>query len=230
MAAIRHLLAARANVLHEGKRTTIDGTQLVLDDIVLLEAGDKFPADLRLVTAHGLSVQEGILTGESVPVEKQTQTVPENAALGDRSCMVYSGTLVSAGQGKDLSVAAIPEGLPAVLTITLAIGVQAMARRNAIVRRLPARETLGAVSVICTDKKGTLTRNEMMVASVLTLRHLLTVEGSGYKPKGALKLEETQIEPYSLLSFGPMIFGQIRRYRSRQSCTLWVGLAIAGER
>lgn len=266
MDAIRHMLAPRANVIRGGERVTVDGEQLVPGDIVLLEAGDKVPADLRLLIAHGLSVQEAILTGESVPVEKHTQSVVEDSPLGDRSCMTYSGTLVTNGQGKGvvvatgsgteigrisgllsevealttplvaqmgvfakwltifilviaavllafgyfvahydftemfmavvgLSVAAIPEGLPAVLTITLAIGVQAMARRNAIVRRLPAIETLGSVSVICTDKTGTLTRNEMMVASVLTHRHLFTLEGNGYEPKGALKLDDAHVSP-----------------------------------
>ncbi len=227
MEAIRHMLAPRANVMRNGARTSIAGEQLVPGDIVLLEAGDKVAADLRLLSAHGLSVQEAMLTGESLPVEKHTEAVAAQAAIGDRSCMAFSGTLVSSGQGKGvvvatgkdteighisgllaevqmlttplvkqmgafsqwltifillisvlliiygyfvghhefsevfmtvvgLAVAAIPEGLPAVLTITLAIGVQAMARRNAIVRRLPAIETLGSVSVICTDKTGTL--------------------------------------------------------------------------
>ncbi len=266
MDAIRHMLAPQANVIREGERITIDGEQLVPGDIVLLEAGDKIPADLRLLISHGLSVQEAILTGESIPVDKTNQAVAEQSALGDRTCMAYSGTLVTSGQGKGvvvatganteigrisgllskvealttplvaqmgvfakwltafilaiatvifafgyfvteyafseifmavvgLSVAAIPEGLPAVLTITLAIGVQAMARRNAIVRRLPAIETIGSVSVICTDKTGTLTRNEMMVASVLTSQHLFDLEGIGYEPKGALKLNNAHQSP-----------------------------------
>lgn len=266
MEAIRQMLAPRANVLRGAERMTIEGENLVPGDIVLMEAGDKVPADLRLLTAHGLSIQEAILTGESVPVEKNIDPVAAIAPLGDRSCMAFSGTLVTSGQGKGvvvatgantnigcisgllaevemlttplvaqmgvfakwltlailllatlllgygylvnqyhfaeifmavvgLSVAAIPEGLPAVLTITLAIGVQAMARRNAIVRRLPAIETLGSVSVICTDKTGTLTRNEMMVVSVLTHRHLFTLEGDGYTPKGAIKLENSLVSP-----------------------------------
>lgn len=266
MDAIRHMLAPHANVLRGGERISIDGEALVPGDIVLLEAGDKVPADLRLISAHGLQIQEAILTGESVPVDKHIKAVAADVPLGDRSCLAFSGTLVTSGQAKGivvatgknteigrisgllsevetlttplvtqmgvfakwftililiiaalllgfgyfvehydftemfmavvgLSVAAIPEGLPAVLTITLAIGVQAMARRNAIVRRLPAIETLGSVSVICTDKTGTLTRNEMMVASVLTPDHLFTLEGNGYAPQGALKLEETDVSP-----------------------------------
>jgi magnesium-transporting ATPase (P-type) len=266
MEAIRHMLAPHANVVRGGERHSIEGEALVPGDIVLLEAGDKVPADLRLLTAHGLSVQEAVLTGESVPVDKHVEPVAEDAPLGDRACMAFSGTLLTSGQGKGvvvatggrteigrisgllsevetlttplvaqmgifakwltvlilmiaallltyeyfvghrdftemfmavvgLSVAAIPEGLPAVLTITLAIGVQAMARRNAIVRRLPAIETLGSVSVICTDKTGTLTRNEMMVASVLTHSNLFTLEGTGYEPRGALKLGEAQVSP-----------------------------------
>ena len=265
MDAIRQMLAPRANVLRDGERRSIEGEALVPGDIVLLEAGDKVPADLRLLSAHGLSVQEAILTGESVPVEKHIEPVAAAAPLGDRSGMAFSGTLVASGRGQGvvvatggateigrisgllstvetlttplvkqmdvfakwltllilliaallliygyfvghyefseifmvvvgLSVAAIPEGLPAVLTITLAIGVQAMAKRHAIVRRLPAIETLGAVSVICTDKTGTLTRNEMMVASVLTRQHLFTLDGTGYEPKGVIRLEDTEID------------------------------------
>ncbi len=265
MDAIRRMLAPRANVLRDGERCGIAGEALVPGDIVLLEAGDKVPADLRLLTARGMSVQEAILTGESVPVDKHTGPVATDVPLGDRSGMAYSGTLVASGQGTGvvvatggateigrisgllstvevlttplvkqmdvfarwltvmilligglllaygyfvdhydftemfmvvvgLSVAAIPEGLPAVLTITLAIGVQAMARRNAIVRRLPAIETIGAVSVICTDKTGTLTRNEMMVASVLTSQHLFSLDGSGYEPKGKIRLGDAQVD------------------------------------
>lgn len=264
--AIRDMLAPNANVIRGGKRMRIKGEQLVPGDIVLLEAGDKVPADLRLLLSHGLHIQESILTGESVPVEKNTHLVTADTVLGDRSCMSFSGTLVTNGQGKGvvvatgkhteighisgllseverlttplvqqmnifakwltililllaviliiygyfvshhdflemfmavvgLSVAAIPEGLPAVLTITLSVGVKAMAQRNAIVRHLPAIETIGAVSVICTDKTGTLTRNEMMVASILTCKHLFTIEGDGYTPKGSLKIEEAHVSP-----------------------------------
>jgi len=264
MDSIRRMLALRSSVVRDGNRRSIEGELLVPGDIVLLEAGDKVPADLRLLQAHGLQIQEAILTGESVPVDKHTQPVAANAALGDRVCMAFSGTLVTSGQGKGvvvgtgteteigrissmlskvellttplveqmnvfarwltililliavillifgyfaehfefnelfmavvgLSVAAIPEGLPAVLTITLAVGVQAMARRNAIVRRLPAIETLGSVSVICTDKTGTLTRNEMMVASVVTHTHIFSIDGNGYEPNGAIKLNDSSV-------------------------------------
>lgn len=266
MNAIHQMLAPQASVLRGGKRYSIRGEELVPGDIVLLEAGDKVPADLRLLKAHGLQIQEAILTGESVPVQKQIEAVAAAAPMGDRSCMAFSGTLVTSGQGKGvvsatgasteigrisgllsrvetlttplvkqmgifsqwltifillvavlllvygyfaghhefselfmtvvgLSVAAIPEGLPAVLTITLAVGVQAMARRNAIVRRLPAIETIGSVSVICTDKTGTLTRNEMMVSSVLTHRHLFTLQGVGYEPQGSILLENAEVSP-----------------------------------
>ena len=266
MDAIRQMLAPRASVLRGGHRQSIEGETLVPGDIVLLEAGDKVPADLRLLKVHGLQIQEAILTGESVPVEKQPQPSATDAALGDRTCMAFSGTLVTSGQGQGvvvatgaateigrisgmlagveilvtplvqqmnvfskwltvfillvagllllfgyfvqhydfvemfmavvgLSVAAIPEGLPAVLTITLAIGVQAMARRNAIVRRLPAIETLGSVSVICSDKTGTLTRNEMMVTSVVARAGRYAVEGNGYEPAGIIKSGDSEVNP-----------------------------------
>ncbi|MGM0429549.1 MAG: cation-transporting P-type ATPase [Pseudomonadota bacterium] len=264
MDAIRRMLALKASVLRNGKRHSVEGEALVPGDVVLLEAGDKVPADLRLIQVNGLQVQEAILTGESVPVEKNTQPAAANAAIGDRECMTYSGTLITSGLGRGivvgtgadteigrisgmlsrvetlttpllkqmnafarwitililliasvllafgyfvghfdfsemfmavvgLSVAAIPEGLPAVLTITLAVGVQAMARRNAIIRHLPAIETLGSVSVICTDKTGTLTRNEMMVASVVTAADIFSVDGNGYEPSGEIRLNEVPV-------------------------------------
>ncbi len=266
MAAIRAMLAPRSAVLRDGRRTSVDAADLVPGDIVLVEPGDRVPADLRVLEARGLSTEEAVLTGESVPVDKHTAPVDAGAALGDRRSMLFSGTLVAAGTGRGvvvatgvatqigrisgmlaevetlttplvrqmdifarwltvfillvaaslliygyfvghlpfadlfmavvgLSVAAIPEGLPAVLTITLAAGVQAMARRNAIVRRLPAIETLGSVSVICSDKTGTLTRNEMMVATLAAHEHVYSVGGNGYAPEGAVRLREADADP-----------------------------------
>jgi len=257
MAAIRSMLAPRASVLRDGNRFTVDSSSIVRGDIVLLEPGDKVPADLRLFDVRALRVQEAILTGESVPVDKAIAPVASDVPLGDRSSMAYSGTLIAGGTGRGvvvataedteigkisgllqgvtvlttplveqmnrfsrwlsamillvaavllvfgffvehisfdemfmavvgLTVAAIPEGLPAVLTITLAVGVQAMARRHVIVRRLPSIETLGAVSVICTDKTGTLTRNEMLLASVATTTGDYVVGGEGYAPHGEI--------------------------------------------
>ncbi|MDP3906543.1 HAD-IC family P-type ATPase [Novosphingobium sp.] len=266
MAAIRTMLAPRTAVLRGGQRQTIDAAELVPGDTVLLDAGDRVPADVRLIEARGVKVEEAILTGESVPVDKQTDPVAQSAPLGDRTSMAFSGTLLVAGAargvvvatGRDtqigrisgmleqvetlttplvrqmdtfarwltvfillvsaallafgvlvrqlpfdemfmivvgLSVAAIPEGLPAVLTITLAVGVQAMARRNAIVRRLPAIETLGSVSVICTDKTGTLTRNEMMVTALVAADRRFDVDGSGYAPQGAVSTGGVAADP-----------------------------------
>ena len=257
LAAIRTLLAPRAAVLRDGRRQSVEGAAIVPGDIVLLEAGDKVPADLRVLEARGLAAQEAILTGESVPVEKGTGPVAAQAPLGDRQSMLWSGTLITQGTARGLVVAtgpdteigriggllagveqlttplvaqmdhfarwlsflillasallltwgyfvghmpfadlfmtvvaiavsAIPEGLPAVMTITLAIGVQAMANRNAIVRRLPAIEAIGSVSVICTDKTGTLTRNEMVVAAAETPEGSFVIDGEGYAPLGRI--------------------------------------------
>ncbi|MDT8855110.1 cation-transporting P-type ATPase [Paracoccaceae bacterium Fryx2] len=257
MAAIRNMLAPRAAVLRDGRRQTVEGATIVPGDIILLEPGDKVPADLRVLEARGLAAQEAILTGESVPVEKGATPVKMDAPLGDRRSMLWSGTLVTQGTARGLvvatgagteigriggllegveqlttplvaqmdhfarwlsflillaaslllawayfvghqgfsdlfmtvvaiAVAAIPEGLPAVMTVTLAIGVQAMANRNAIVRRLPAIEAIGSVSVICTDKTGTLTRNEMVVAAAETPEGSFAVAGEGYAPLGRI--------------------------------------------
>ena len=272
LAAIRGMLAPRATVLRAGRRQTIPGEEVVPGDIVILEAGDRVPADLRLSEARGLTLQEAALTGESVPVEKHTRPVAEDAALGDRRSAAFSGTMVAAGQGRGivtatgadteigrvsgliadvdstvtpliaamavfakwltlfvlaigalilafgwtmtdmgfaelfmavvgLSVAAIPEGLPAILTVTLAIGVQGMAKRHAIVRRLPAIEALGSVTVICSDKTGTLTKNEMTVSSLATATRLFSVTGTGYAPHGGFQLDgaEAEVADYPLL-------------------------------
>lgn len=262
ISALHRMLAPMASVLRDGSRTRIEAEALMPGDVIFLEAGDRVPADARLIEAHHLKVQEAILTGESVAVEKATHPVAADAPLGDRTCMAFSSTLVVAGQGRaivtgtgarteigrisgmlaaveplttpllrkmasfarwitaliltcaglllvygffvqhyefeelfmtvvGLSVAAIPEGLPAVLTITLAIGVRKMADRHAIVRRLPAIETLGALTVICTDKTGTLTRNEMMVASLVAAGLRYGVTGDGYLPEGEIRPSET---------------------------------------
>ncbi len=255
--AIRQMLAPHTTVLRDGARHKIDSTRVVPGDIVLLEPGERVPADLRLIEAAGLRIDEAILTGESVPVEKSLESIPRDTVIGDRTCLAFSGTLITSGTGRGvvvatgqdtefgqiggmlsqveslttpliqqmdrfarwltililllasallvygyfvshrsfaeifmnvvaLSVAAIPEGLPAVMTIALAVGAKAMAGRNAIVRRLPSIETLGAVSVICTDKTGTLTRNEMMVTTAITSAGNYKVDGEGYAPKGAV--------------------------------------------
>jgi len=255
--AIRQMLSPNAIVKRDGQQITVQAEELVPGDIVMLQSGDKVPADLRLIHLKGLQIQESALTGESVAVEKITKHVSKESVIGDRRCMAYSGTLVTHGQGTgvvvstgaqteignistlvsevesvttpllrqmaqfghwltaailaiavvtfafgvlirdyaladmflaavSLAVAAIPEGLPAIMTITLAIGVQRMARRNAIIRKLPAVETLGAVSVVCSDKTGTLTRNEMTVRSIATTCSKFEVEGTGYDPHGVI--------------------------------------------
>ena len=264
LSAIRDMLAPDARVLRNGHRQTIPARDLVPGDVVILEPGDRVPADLRLTTTNTLRIQEAVLTGESVPVEKNTAPVSPDAALGDRQSMAFSGALIAAGNGRGivvatgadteigrisgllkdveatstpllrqmegfartvttailvvatlilgfgffvanmpfsevfmavvgLAVAAIPEGLPAILTVTLAIGVKGMAQQRAIVRRLPAIEALGSVSVICSDKTGTLTKNEMTVASVATAKRLFTVTGAGYAPHGDILHHEREV-------------------------------------
>ena len=264
--AIRTMLSHQAMVLREGRRLTVPAEHLVPGDIVLIQSGEKVPADLRLLKAKDLHIDEAPLTGESVPAEKAAESLPEKTGVGDRKCLAYSGTLVTYGQGTGivvgtgddteigrinlmlsrvqplttrllkqmadfgqlltgaiivlavvtsvfgifarsysltdmflaavgLAVAAIPEGLPAIVTITLAIGVQRMARRNAIIRRLPAVETLGSVTVICSDKTGTLTLNEMTVQTVATADYEFSVSGGGYEPKGSFTVNNEKAHP-----------------------------------
>jgi magnesium-transporting ATPase (P-type) len=270
LAAIRDLLAPHAAVLRDGARRDVDAVELVPGDIVLLEAGDRVPADLRLLAGRGLRAEEAMLTGESVPADKDTAPVAGDAPLGDRAPLLFSGTLVVAGQGRGvvvatgaateigqvsallarvetletpllrqmnrfarlatgvilgvsafafafalamgraateafmavvgLAVAAIPEGLPAVMTVTLAIGVRRMAARNAIIRRLPAVETLGAVGVICSDKTGTFTRNEMVVGAVVTPAGTLHLDGEGYGPDAAIRCADGTPPPAPALA------------------------------
>ncbi|MHB1061189.1 MAG: cation-transporting P-type ATPase [Thiobacillus sp.] len=270
--AIRDMLSPHAIVTRAGERHEIPAEDLVPGDIVHLASGDRVPADLRLISVKNLQVMEAALTGESLAVDKQVDPVETDAALGDRACMAWSGTLVTHGQGAGvavstgtatelgristllatveklttpllklmarfgqwlagvilllsalifgfgvwvrgypasdmflaavgLAVAAIPEGLPAIMTITLAIGVTRMAHRHAIIRRLPAVETLGAVSVICSDKTGTLTRNEMTVQTVIGADGVFAVSGSGYAPEGGFSSEGERADPetYPLL-------------------------------
>lgn len=263
--AIKHMLAPSATVMRDGQRHQINAEKLVPGDVVLLSAGDRVPADLRLLQTKNLFIQEAVLTGESVAVEKATAALSDNTDLAERRGMAYSGTLVTRGHAHGLVVAtgeqteigqisglmaevtelttpllqqmtrfsrwltafvlvfsaliygvgtgirgipaaemfitvvglavvAIPEGLPAILTITLAIGVQRMASQKAIIRRLPVVETLGAVSVICSDKTGTLTRNEMTVTTIVTTSENIRISGVGYIPDGAFHHQDKIIE------------------------------------
>lgn len=253
--SIRNMLSAEARTIRGGETRLIPSEELVPGDIVLLESGDKIPADLRLIDVKNLRTEEAALTGESVPIDKTTEAVAEKSTVGDREGMAFSGTLVASGRGTavvvatgadtelgrinqmmtsvsaletpllrqikkfgyaitaiigvvtlivfaygrwvrgmdfiyifqavvSIAVSVIPEGLPALITVTLAIGVQRMAQRHAIIRRLPAVETLGSVSRICSDKTGTLTLMEMMVVSAATADSRYTVTGDGYAPEG----------------------------------------------
>ncbi|TPE49858.1 HAD-IC family P-type ATPase [Amaricoccus solimangrovi] len=274
--AIGSLISPRATVLRGGERLIVGVEELVPGDVVLLEAGERVPADLRLIRARGLSVDEAPLTGESVTAAKAEAPVAPDAPLGDRAGMAFSGTLVATGQGMGvvvatgprteigrisrliqdvermvtpllrqidrfailftrvvlvaglalflfavfargfdwtealiavvaLTVGVVPEGLPAVMTITMAIGVRRMAARRAVVRKLPAVETLGAVSVICTDKTGTLTLNEMTVRHVLVPGHDVRVGGVGYAPTGALNAENHGDDARAIAALSPIL-------------------------
>ncbi|MCC5839640.1 MAG: cation-transporting P-type ATPase [Opitutales bacterium] len=255
---IRKMLSLHAQARRSGEWQEVEAATLVPGDYVRLRSGDRVPADIRLLEATNLRIEESALTGESVAAEKSAEAVGQGTPVGDRVGMAFSGSLVAAGRGAGVvvatgskteigkintmiaevekldtpltiqmrrfgkvlsgiiilmavgmfgfgyvfheytldelffasigfAVAAIPEGLPAILTITLAIGVQSMARRNAITRKLPAVETLGSVTVICSDKTGTLTRNEMTVRVVRTRSDRFSVAGTGYAPEGEIQ-------------------------------------------
>jgi Ca2+-transporting ATPase len=264
VAALRELTADEATVIRGGERRRVPAAELVPGDVILIEEGDTVPADARLFESTALQTAEAALTGESLPVTKDAAPIDGEAALGDRSNMILSGTAATYGRGRGivtatgmltemgriagllretrdeatplqqeldrtgrllgvvvvviavvmiatlllveqvrglaaifdvlilgvaLAVAAVPEGLPAVVTAVLAIGVQRMARRNAIVRNLAAVETLGSASVIASDKTGTLTRNEMTVRVVVTASGRVSFGGSGYAPEGEVRRE-----------------------------------------
>ena len=255
LAALKKMASPDANVLRDGRRKSIPAREVVPGDIVFLEAGNFIPADVRLLETVNLRVDEAALTGESVPVTKNAHLdIEEDASLGDRKTMAFTGTLVTYGRGVgvvvntgmtseigqiakmlqsveeedtplqkrldsfgqtlgwvtlvisgvvfiegmitgtpplemfiiavSLAIAAVPEGLPAVVTITLALGMQEMISRNALIRKLSSVETLGSATIICSDKTGTLTQNEMTVTSVAVDGEFLDITGTGYKLDG----------------------------------------------
>jgi Ca2+-transporting ATPase len=264
--ALRKMAAPTAHVIRERLESLVPARDLVPGDLVQLRAGDRIPADARVVQAANLAIDEAALTGESAPVEKTVAALADaTLPLGDRTNMTYAGTLVTRGRGQAvvvttgmstefgriarmvetveagrtplqvnldrlgttlgkaalvvvalvvviglarglpviqmfmfgiaLAVAVVPEALPAVVTISLAIGVRRMVRRNALVRRLPIVETLGGTSVICSDKTGTLTKNEMTVRQVFTEDRLFELSGAGYDPAGQLFDDGRPVEP-----------------------------------
>ncbi|HET7776491.1 MAG TPA: HAD-IC family P-type ATPase, partial [Azospira sp.] len=256
LAALARTVASEVTVLRGGEKKRLPSRALVPGDVVLLAAGDKVPADLRLVRAKEMKAMEAALTGESTASDKHSEPLPAETLLADRGNMAYAGTMVVSGQGMGIAIAtgdatetgcisrlmgetpdlmtpltrkmaafsnwllmaigalavftfavglgrgespfemfmaavalavgAIPEGLPAAMTITLAIGVSRMAKRRAIIRKLPAVETLGSTTVICSDKTGTLTENQMTVREVVAGGIAYPVSGNGYAPEGEI--------------------------------------------
>ncbi|MFT5420615.1 MAG: cation-transporting ATPase F [Candidatus Endobugula sp.] len=262
--ALSGSLTSTATVIRNGKRDTVVTEELVPGDLLVLQAGDKVSADMRIIKLRDLQIDESALTGESVPVEKDTAELPDKNLLGDRHNMAFSSTLVTYGNGLGiitstgddteigkistliattetletpltkrikhfshvllyailalaaltvfigwlhgqplvdsfmaavaLAVGAIPEGLPAAVTIMLAIGVSRMAKRRAVIRNLPAVETLGSTTVICSDKTGTLTKNEMTVEALWSGGQRFKATGNGYDPSGAIHLNDNAID------------------------------------
>ncbi|TCS84370.1 calcium-translocating P-type ATPase, SERCA-type [Tepidibacillus fermentans] len=264
--ALKEMAAPHARVIRSGKVTSIPAVEVVPGDLVLLESGDRVPADIRLIKTYALYIEESALTGESVPVNKQEDVIPyEDIPLGDQKNMAFMGTLVTRGTGVgvvvetgmntemgkiadliqsteevetplqrrleqlgkiliiisliltalvvvtgiwhghnayamflagvSLAVAAIPEGLPAIVTVALALGVQRMIKRKAIVRKLPSVETLGCATVICSDKTGTLTQNKMTVTDLWIDGEEIKVTGTGYVPSGEFFLRSNKVNP-----------------------------------
>ncbi|TXT63256.1 MAG: Calcium-transporting ATPase [Promethearchaeota archaeon] len=263
--ALQSLAKSDVVVLRNNEKIRVKAEYLVPGDIVFLEAGNVIPADIRLTKSYEISVSEAILTGESLPVRKDIESLPQDTPLAERKNMVHKGTKISSGSGKGLvtetglntelgkiatslseieredtpiqkklntlakqltlfiviiaasifvvqiiivgfeeftelfifaiglAVAAVPEGLPAVMTLSLAIGVTRMARKNALIRKLPAVEVLGSSTVICTDKTGTLTKNEMTVKVVWTHQKTYEISGTGYTNLGHI-VEQTTAE------------------------------------
>ncbi|MBI4193969.1 MAG: HAD-IC family P-type ATPase, partial [Betaproteobacteria bacterium] len=293
LAALKKMSAPNAQVIRDGHQVTIPGRELVPGDIVLLEAGNYIPADMRLVSSVNLKVEEASLTGESVPVEKNAAVIlDQDIPLGDRRNSAFMSTMVTYGRGKglvtatgmntqigliaemiqsyedeatplqqklahlgkvlgsavlaicavvliyglfrdtrltevftlgffnylaaeqkdiinlfmtavSLAIAAVPEGLPAIVTICLALGMQQMIKRHALIRKLPAVETLGCATVVCSDKTGTLTQNEMTVVQGWTAGKRFRVTGEGYNPSGQFSVDgepfETRADPDAML-------------------------------
>ena len=267
--ALKKLTSLKATVIRDGAKKDINSGELVPGDIIVLETGDKVPADSRLIEIFNLQTQESALTGESQPVKKSPGELPEKAPVADRKNTVFAGTIVVSGRAKavvastgmqteigkiakmiqgveqedtplqkkmdqlgnkmgiitiiiavivfgvgllvheagiidmllvsvSLAVAAIPEGLPLVVTISLANGTQRMLKRNALVRRLPSVETLGETTVICTDKTGTLTMNQMTVKKIFTNGKIVDVEGTGYETKGRFLWKKKPVDAEEL--------------------------------
>ncbi|MGB7160345.1 MAG: HAD-IC family P-type ATPase [Tepidisphaeraceae bacterium] len=188
LAALRKLSSPHAKTLRDGRSQNLLASELVPGDLIHLEPGDRVPADVRLINTSALRAEEAALTGESVPADKDhREELEPDAPLGDRVNMAYMGTTIAAGTASGIVVATVPEGLSAVVTVALALGLQRMARRNALIRRLPSVETLGAVTVICSDKTGTLTRNEMTVREIHAGGKRYEVTGGGYEPRGEFR-------------------------------------------
>ena len=267
IAALARYMGTEATVVRAGERSRIPASELVPGDVVLLQSGDKVPADMRLLGARDLYVDELSLTGESVPVGKEVRVLDHDAVLADRRNMTYMSTLVTYGRATGivvaigdnteigriselissteklatpltrriaqfshvllyailglaaltflvgvlrgealvdmfmaavaLAVGAIPEGLPAAVTITLAIGVGRMAKRHSIIRSLPAVETLGSTTIICSDKTGTLTQNQMTVREAFAGGDVVTLSGLGWDPEGTVMRGGTDVDVHS---------------------------------